>query len=391
MRRLGIFLLVTSVLMLASVAWDNETIQAAVVTTPSHTPNVAAPAWSAVSQRPASPANPTMTRLEYANFCAAEMGVIPAFKCSDGAYLATTVGGVGQTGITGDCDKPDQLNSDCVPGARLLRPTTSVAGVQVAIICRKYTNDTPSDVNEYSDIAVIEHNPATGHTCFFQSPVGSPIDTTSGMPSPMENSGLASSRWLEPGSVSSINCQRCHAAGPFIWTPWIGQVVDVNNTGWDPKGKYGSNFHGIFASPQPAAFNPSGNLCTSCHRIGSTAKVFFDRAVAWGVAASGDPRHPPVSAWMPPGTLNEPDWHAVYDQSVAQLNRCFKDPTLAECNTAVPASDPESQPSSPYTTAIVSTQPALMTVETVNTSMQAAQWSMMSGANSLAYLPAVLK
>ncbi len=286
------------------------------------------------------------SRLAYANMCAAEMGVIPAFKCTDGQQIPITVGGVNQTSTTTDCDKPVQLEHNCVPGSRLLRPQTTVAGVKVAIICRKYY-DTPQNLNEFHDIAIVQHNPATGNTCWFQTPPGTPQDTTGGVPSPMEDSHAATHYWLELHDVNSdtdvsrINCQRCHAADPFIWTPWIGQVVDVNNTNWNPKGKYASNFQHIFDESQPLAMSPTGNSCSNCHRIGVTtdSQIFLKRAIAWNTAVELDPRHSPVKAWMPPYDTTESSWHSLFDVSVAQLMRCFDDPTQSECNASIPSSD----------------------------------------------------
>ena len=107
MRRLVILLFVICALMWTSVARDNAVVQAAFPFSSSRTllsqaPNVVVPQAQALRQ-------PNMTRLQFANFCAAEMGAIPAFKCSDGAYLAITIGGVSQTSKATDCDKPVQL------------------------------------------------------------------------------------------------------------------------------------------------------------------------------------------------------------------------------------------------------------------------------------------
>jgi hypothetical protein len=178
---------------------------------------------------------------------------------------------------------------------------------------------------------VIQHNRVTGDTCWFQTPTGVNHDGRT-VPSPMEASNQASAYWYEPADVSGINCQWCHAADPFIWTPYIGQVVEQYPPNWNPKGIYTANLFDIFADDQPSVFEPVGNQCTSCHRIGNTSssRDFVRRSIAM-------PAHPADldgDRWMPPVG------HSLDPAAIDQLERCFADPTRAECNTYVPAGIP---------------------------------------------------
>ena len=126
-------------------------------------------------------------RAQYAAQCAAEMGTIPAFNCLDGVVLPITVNGVEQSQPVTACDNPVQLglggNGQCVPFSRLLRLPTNNPATEAVAICRKYNASNGPGDPIFADIAVIQHNKATGRTCFFQSPIQAGLDGRT-VPSP---------------------------------------------------------------------------------------------------------------------------------------------------------------------------------------------------------------
>jgi len=117
------------------------------------------------------------------------MGAIPTFNCMTGTIIPITKNGQPVTSRTQgeDCENPVQLaigSSQCVPYSRFLRIPTGNPNVETTVICRKYEEDDhgPSD-NKFTDIAAIQHNKATGNTCFFQSKLYQHLEGTA-VPSP---------------------------------------------------------------------------------------------------------------------------------------------------------------------------------------------------------------
>jgi hypothetical protein len=278
------------------------------------------------------------SRLEYAQKCAAEMGPVPAFNCLDGQLIPITKHGIAQSSPSNECDKPVQLglstSGQCIPFARLLRLPTSDPDVETVAICRKYHGSSGPDDPIFHDIAVIQHNRATGNTCFFQAPVPleTPVDGRV-VPSPQADTGEARSYWLEPtgGGPGGIDCTQCHDADPFIWSPYVAQVADLSK--WDPLGKWSANFQGLFPSA-PRTFSPSGNACAACHRIGSNTCETFVKYYTIGPKRQAT--HPD-EFWMPPGFSSTPEaWHSQFDGAMNQITRCCTSGGQpAECNTLV--------------------------------------------------------
>jgi len=267
---------------------------------------------------------------EYAKGCAAEMGKIQEFNCMTGTILPITVNGVDSSSVVTACDKPIQLgipdSTQCTPFARLLKLDTGNANVLTLAICRKYrASPTGPTDSGFQDIAVIQHNRATGNTCFFQSPVGKEQDGTT-VPSPSTDATSASPFWDPPEVVRGIHCTSCHDADPFIWSPYVAQVADVPK--WDPLGKWNSNFLDLFGDTV-STFKPAGNACASCHRIGSnTCSTFVQEYTVLAKMASTHPGE----FWMPPNFTGSSDlWHKQNDTAMAQLARCCSDPSASEC------------------------------------------------------------
>src|SRR5512133_1400691 len=128
-------------------------------------------------------------RAAYAAQCAAEMGKIPGFNCLNGQLLDITVNGVSQSQLVDNCDKPVELGlgggSQCVPFSRLLAIDTGKPNVTTIAICRKYFASTGPNDSRFADIAMIQHNKASGRTCFFQSKLEANLDGRT-VPSPSD-------------------------------------------------------------------------------------------------------------------------------------------------------------------------------------------------------------
>jgi hypothetical protein len=275
-------------------------------------------------------------RVTYATQCAAEMGKIPAFNCLNGQLLDITVNGVSQSQLVNNCDKPVQLGlgggSQCVPFSRLLALDTGKPNVTTIAICRKYFASSGSNDPRFDDIAMIQHNKATGRTCFFQSKLEANLDGRS-VPSPSDNTAQANQYWLDSQSVSNIQCTSCHAADPFIWSSFVAQKADLAK--WDPTGKYDSNFAGMFGGFSKV-FQPSGNGCAVCHRFGRGPGGGDFSCNGLPTRYSGhlpNATHPSEFLMPPSFGGTSASWHSSFDAALAQIERCCANPDLAECHS----------------------------------------------------------
>ena len=164
-------------------------------------------------------------RAQYAAQCAAEMGTIPAFNCLDGVVLPITVNGVEQSQPVTACDNPVQLglggNGQCVPFSRLLRLPTNNPATEAVAICRKYNASNGPGDPIFADIAVIQHNKATGRTCFFQSPIQAGLDGRT-VPSPSATSHpFPGHRFVRP-ETGMMQVQ--HGPERSEMTRWMGHA-----------------------------------------------------------------------------------------------------------------------------------------------------------------------
>ncbi len=118
--------------------------------------------------------------------------------------------------------------------------------------CRVYDKQTAP--GKFDDIAVIQHDSATGNTCWFQVPTLLPDNRCQNdgegnciftdidgalVDSPMDPG--AERLWLHPfapgdtrGYVADQNCQRCHDADPLIWTPYLEPAFPLRDNGISP-------------------------------------------------------------------------------------------------------------------------------------------------------------
>jgi hypothetical protein len=279
------------------------------------------------------------SRLDYAQQCAKEMGPIPTFNCMKGDVIPITKNGqpVTQARSGEDCDNPVQLgigSSQCVPFSRFLRIPTSKPTVETVVICRKYEEDDHGPLDTaFTDIALVQHNRATGNTCFFQSNLEQHLDGTS-VPSPQANTARASNYWLEPSGVNRIHCTTCHDADPFVWSKYVTQVA--NPTNWNALGLWNSNYQGLFGQTVKT-FRPANNTCTTCHRVGS---VRCNRSDIGDGHVSV--REVADKLWMPPGfSGTQQEWDSVYKNAVSEIYDCCDNPSAPNCNAKEAKEEPD--------------------------------------------------
>lgn len=197
---------------------------------------------------------------EYGEACAQYLGYIKPWSCFDDGHevpiYVTSSSGSRTRAMeqVEKCDEPIYLPTGsgyCKPFTRVGRLktyadpgfTTEKTDVATAFVCRKY-NPSSSDQNNpiFNDIAIIQQNKKTGHTCYFQAlsdsggplygrRVPPPTETDAmfaqNVPASSEHSGEAQSAktfWIKPSGIANINCNNCHDNDSFMHDPWVDQL-----------------------------------------------------------------------------------------------------------------------------------------------------------------------
>lgn len=296
---------------------------------------------------------------DYAAEVEAELGRFESFNVLEaGTPLPITTNGVelpaGSHTADTTCDRPIWLGIpgglQCAPFARIGILPSSNPQVRWVFIARRYTIRQNPDEPVFEDVAVIGYHRLTGRTAFFQMLDRSGKDARR-VPSPMEPAAstpagflTADQFWLTPAQTASIGCNTCHDAGPFIHSPYVAQVT-VTSAGSTrplvptfPMGKYDFIGSQAFTSwPKPSYLNPEGNVCVTCHRMGSRngTKQF----TAWSTGTPA-PRTSsmfsayPLSHWMPLDEahhITEAEWETDYRPSANQILACIANPTHSAC------------------------------------------------------------
>lgn len=189
---------------------------------------------------------------------------VPAFSCKgDGSIVPKTID------AQGHCSKPEDLYSRCVYQSTLGQLAKgNKDGVEILYSCRKkpdgkktYKNDKSDN---YYDIAVIQHDPKTGNTCFYQH-----LGDTSGKTIPAPEKDTGGKFWNEKPDF----CTSCHSNGPFVRSPHYAEVKDSSNTLILPdvyRRKPGKHSYKVLHDHfKVYDVDRKGNDCTLCHSIGA--------------------------------------------------------------------------------------------------------------------------
>jgi hypothetical protein len=285
-------------------------------------------------------AQPNSPAAAYAKACREAIGPLPDFSCADGVVVPVTADGKNATPVAQmSCDRPALLDNgagsdgQCVPHSRILSLSTKT--MQVAVMCRQ-KRIRAADSLDYDEIDVVAHNPATGATCWFQAlgTAGTPVSGTRVTSPTAVTPGAV---WNPPQATARAGCGTCHDSGPFMYSPFVGQVWNVMPS--DPFGPYYHVDPGHFGFSEwpTVALNPRDNACLGCHRIGvgetcgRLTRWMSGREVPPGADARA--RRYPLSHGMPPGfdaTLQS--WDTIYAASVNAIASCCQNPDQASCN-----------------------------------------------------------
>ncbi len=244
--------------------------------------------------------------------------------------------------------------------------------VQWIWVVRQYSikDTTQPDFPNSGDMAVIGHHPRTGATTFLQ--FYDPAHPKSGRVVVSPFSADGQSFW-SPIKIQadSFQCQRCHAAGPFIHSPWVNQVTVGNRPPGsaaaepivpsDPLGPYffidaaeGQLFWkwdaALIASKGGGHLNKPANVCTQCHRVAPSMIGLNQNSTRYaGLTTKGDSNSWSIRSdssqtlqyralhWMPvlatpqidfyagQKTFGETNWNDAYLASATEMNRLESD------------------------------------------------------------------
>jgi hypothetical protein len=345
-----------------------------------------------------SESDPIRSQQQYGELCVQELGEIPFFpKVADGKYgtfdcrdLLATVEGrqVPVAGVEGaeiplfqdgrrvtTCETPltpsmseYNCNAKCDTGM-YLEPGACQPGPMVVtakndkgslwlLLCRKVSDDGAGmqKTKHFNDIAMIGHNPRTGRTCFFQNAIDSKVNGAK-VTHPADRERSAE---IWSTNIQAYCTGECHAADPFVHSPWIDGAKRRNGTPIVPRmGQQGS---GMLISYLEAPYNIVGadsvrprpfelpkqlvseevSACANCHRLaGFTAGRFAEWSTGEGneyfqkITDYG--KEYPRSHWMPEKDL--PATKAAYDSSefakaMAHIKACNRNPSDPACEWA---------------------------------------------------------
>ena len=177
--------------------------------------------------------------VDYANYCTdVAGGAIPDFDCErDGTLIPITVNGRAPSSANpATCDRPALIepvnHHACQQGSRLCRLHFDDPALSGVFICRA-TCAFEGERPVYEEVAIIQHHAISGATCWFRAATrASDGDTriiTGAVRSPLKSATVNTSRGdgdidVEWQTASRFVCQTCHAADPYILSPFVEQV-----------------------------------------------------------------------------------------------------------------------------------------------------------------------
>ena len=309
---------------------------------------------------------------DYGRECQPHVGLMPAFDCLDFPEIPTEQDGVDLVvkerggrlvierggAIVWDandpartdprCDNPSWASTPCYPGTRV--GLVESGGASWAILCRRQSVQR-SDDPDFGLVGVIAHDQKTGATCFFDKNPRSAAITKAAFPQPgaadAATRAAAKRTWAAPAAAPAFeNCLECHAAAPFIRSPFVDSVP--LSRAMDPTGSYfvvGTVFQRAWAAPR--ALSSEDASCSDCHRIGESrqARMFAHLAIGGPeidakssdtrlAVVSGSPTRWPLGFFMPPrgrrlGSLAA--WERQYGAERRAMLACLATPGGKGC------------------------------------------------------------
>lgn len=181
----------------------------------------------------------TLSIGDYARRCEKLISDVPAFSCSQGTEIKMRVTGKNSDGQT-QCDNHGVQSGGlaCEPGSRLVRltPQKNAQDTDIMFLCRANRRSRGG----YFQVAGLHYNKRTGTTCWYHS-LGHGFTSGENMVSPTsdapgEETGgivrrtLAEETWdkVTRSGPAGDNCSICHAADPYLLTPFVASVNDKN-------------------------------------------------------------------------------------------------------------------------------------------------------------------
>jgi len=347
------------------------------------------------------------SQMEYAELCVQELGEIPffpkmadgkyeTFDCRDlvangeggggrhnvegveGAMIPVHVDGVEQKECTGrqlgmddheyacmkEADRGMFLDHGGVQPGPMVATAKNAEGTHWVLLCRKISDGSLDDPQAkpgmtkskvFNDIAMLGHNPKTGRTCFFQNSINAARDGAH-VPHPADKEKSTN---LWSANHQAYCSESCHAADPFVHSPWIDGALRKNGTPIVPKMDELADFpisrpdrpyNIVNGGPQGHSIPkqitaPEVEACTGCHRltVGSEAGNF----TLWTTGAGDDYRSRLTRAgkekfeWaytMPPkGDMEARRIHTKAEFESSDFAKAVK--FLQYCNTSNPTEE----------------------------------------------------
>lgn len=300
----------------------------------------------------------TLSIGDYARRCEKLISDVPAFSCSQGTEIKMRVTGKNVYGEA-QCENHGVQSGGlaCEPGSRLVRltPLKNAKDTDILFLCRANKRSKGG----YFQIAGLHHNKRTGTTCWYHS-LGHGFSTGKNMVSPTNDtlggdSGdsfrrtLAEETWdkVTRSGPAGDNCSMCHAADPYLLTPFVASVDDKNALpGFEktpaPTDWYNAPYsnYTVEVSPGVRVPNwrpnwrtkaPTGHACSSCHGFAGFSLATKLNLFPLSIGRRKSRYNSDHQLWMPlvHGNFTRTgvyaDLSSLQKDGVAAVERCYED------------------------------------------------------------------
>lgn len=308
------------------------------------------------AQAPRLPAQ-TLAIGDYARRCEKLISDVPAFSCSQGTEIKMRVTGKNSDGQT-QCDNHGVQSGGlaCEPGSRLIRltPQKNAKDTDIMFLCRANGRSRGG----YFQVAGLHYNKRTGTTCWYHS-LGHGFTSGENMVSPssdvLADTGgtvrrtLAEETWddVTRSGPAGDNCSMCHAADPYLLTPFVASVNDKNALpGLEktpvPTDWYNAPYSSLTVELSPGVRVPSwqprwrtkaptAHACSSCHGFAGFSVATRLNLLPLSVGKRKSFYNKTHQLWMPliHGNFTRTgvfaDLSSAEKAGVAAVERCYKD------------------------------------------------------------------